>query len=101
MDESMSLGQRHVVEQEFHEREARRTRLRSAHVDFSVVNDEHFQRLLDAAGSLNGKRVFDFGCGLAQTSRFYAEHGATRVDGFDISGESIRIARKNAICFAG
>ena len=98
MHESMSLGQRHVVEEEFHDRKARRTRPRSAHVDFySVVNEEHFQKLLDAAGSLSGKRVLDFGCGLGQTSRFYAEHGATRVDGFDISGESIRIAKKNAL----
>ena len=61
MHESMPLGQRHAVEEEFHDRKARRTRPRSAHVDFySVVNEEHCQKLLDAAGSLKGKRVLDF-----------------------------------------
>jgi len=62
----------------------------------SGVNDEHFRMLLEAAGSLKGKRVLDFGCGRGQTSRIYAELGAVRVDGFDISSENIRVADKNA-----
>jgi 2-polyprenyl-3-methyl-5-hydroxy-6-metoxy-1,4-benzoquinol methylase len=94
---SKTLAQRHLVEEEFHDLKAQRDAPPSAHTDFysSGVSEEHFQTLLEAAGSLVGKRVLDFGCGMGETSRLYAEKGAVRVEGFDISSENIRVARKN------
>lgn len=92
-----TLAARHSVEESFHDVKAQRETPMPARTDFysSGVGDEQMQTLLDAAGSLAGKRVLDFGCGLGQTSRIYAERGAVRVEGFDISSESIRIATKN------
>ena len=92
------LTERHHIEEQFHDERTQRGGKPSARMDFysSGVNDEHFRILLEAAGSLQGKRVLDFGCGMGQTSRIYAELGATRVDGFDISSENIRVAEKNA-----
>jgi SAM-dependent methyltransferase len=92
------LTERHHIEEQFHDERTQRGAKPSARMDFysSGVNDEHFRILLDAVGSLQGKRVLDFGCGLGQTSRIYAELGAARVDGFDISSENIRVAEKNA-----
>lgn len=93
-----TLAERHSVEESFHDVKAQRDTPMPARMDFysSGVGDEQTQILLDTAGCLIGKRVLDFGCGLGQTSRFYAERGALRVEGFDISSESIRIAVKNA-----
>lgn len=92
-----NLAQRHQVEQAFHDIKAHYVAPK-ARTDFypEWLHEEHTQMLLTAAGPLAGKRVLDFGCGLGQTSRIYAAHGAARVEGFDISGESIRIARQNA-----
>src|ERR1700688_767050 len=92
------LTERHHIEEQFHDERTQRGAKPSARMDFysSGVNDEHFRILLDAVGSLQGKRVLDFGCGLGQTSRIYAELGAAHVDGFDISSENIRVAKKNA-----
>jgi 2-polyprenyl-3-methyl-5-hydroxy-6-metoxy-1,4-benzoquinol methylase len=92
------LTTRHQIEEQFHDERTQHGAKPSAHMDFysSGVNDEHFRILLDAAGDLRGKRVLDFGCGRGQTSRIYAEMGAARVDGFDISGENIRVADRNA-----
>jgi SAM-dependent methyltransferase len=91
------LTERHHIEEQFHDERTQRGGKPSARMDFysSGVNDEHFRILLQAAGSLQGKRVLDFGCGMGQTSRIYAELGAARVDGFDISSENIRVAEKN------
>ena len=93
-----TLAERHSVEESFHDVKAQRHTPMPARTDFysSGVGDEQTQVLLDTVGSLLGKRVLDFGCGLGQTSRIYAERGAVRVEGFDISSESIRIAAKNA-----
>lgn len=92
-----SLADRHVVEETFHDQHAHHLPP-PARTDFypEWMGDEHLQILLEAAGPLSGKRVLDFGCGPGQTSRIYAEQGAARVEGFDISGENIRIAGKNA-----
>lgn len=92
------LTERQHIEEQFHDERTQRGAKPSARMDFysSGVNDEHFRILLEAAGSLQGKRVLDFGCGRGQTSRIYAELGAARVDGFDISSENIRVANKNA-----
>lgn len=93
-----TLAERHSVEESFHDVKAQRDTPIAARVDFysSGVGDEQTQVLMETAGCLIGKRVLDFGCGLGQTSRNYAERGAARVEGFDISSESIRIAAKNA-----
>jgi 2-polyprenyl-3-methyl-5-hydroxy-6-metoxy-1,4-benzoquinol methylase len=92
-----SLAQRHLVEESFHDEKAY-VGAPPARTDFypEWMGEEHMQMLLEAAGPLAGKRVLDFGCGRGETSRLYAEKGAKRVDGFDISGENIRIADKNA-----
>src|SRR4029077_4087553 len=91
------LAHRHSVEEQFHDMKAQRDAAPSPHMDFysSGVGEEQMQLLLEAAGSLVGKRVLDFGCGMGETSRLYAEKGAVRVEGFDISSENIRVARKN------
>jgi len=91
------LDERHHIEEQFHDERTQRGGKPSARMDFysSGVNDEHCRMLLEAAGSLKEKRVLDFGCGRGQTSRIYAELGAARVDGFDISSENIRVAEKN------
>jgi 2-polyprenyl-3-methyl-5-hydroxy-6-metoxy-1,4-benzoquinol methylase len=93
-----TLAERHSVEESFHDVKAQRHTPMPARTDFysSGVGDEQTEVLLNTVGSLLGKRVLDFGCGLGQTSRIYAERGAVRVEGFDISSESIRIAAKNA-----
>jgi SAM-dependent methyltransferase len=92
------LTERHHIEEQFHDERTQRGGKPTARMDFysSGVNDEHFRILLEAVGSLQGKRVLDFGCGMGQTSRIYAGLGAARVDGFDISSENIRVANKNA-----
>jgi 2-polyprenyl-3-methyl-5-hydroxy-6-metoxy-1,4-benzoquinol methylase len=92
------LTERHNIEEQFHDERTQRGAKPSARMDFysSGVNDEHFRILLEAAGSLQGKHVLDFGCGMGQTSRIYAGLGAARVDGFDISSENIRVAEMNA-----
>lgn len=92
-----SLAERHLVEEAFHDEKAY-VGAPPARTDFypEWMGDEHMQMLLRAAGPLKGKRVLDFGCGRGETSRLYAQEGAIRVDGFDISGENIHIAEKNA-----
>ncbi len=94
----MALEQRHHVEEQFHDQKALRKAIPSHRFDFygSGVNDEHIEILPNAAGNLAGKCVLDFGCGMGHTSRAYAELGASRVEVFDISGENIRIAERNA-----
>jgi SAM-dependent methyltransferase len=95
---SDNLARRHEVEIVFHDKKAKRGFEQPARFDFygSGIGEEHFRLLTAAAGSLKGKTVLDFGCGLGHTSRLYAEMGASRVEGFDISGENIAIAKKNA-----
>ncbi|HEV2117889.1 MAG TPA: class I SAM-dependent methyltransferase [Terriglobales bacterium] len=92
-----SLTQRHLVEETFHDEKAYQG-APPARTDFypEWMADEHMEMLLRAAGPLTGKRVLDFGCGRGESGRIYAAHGASRVEGFDISGENIAIANKNA-----
>jgi 2-polyprenyl-3-methyl-5-hydroxy-6-metoxy-1,4-benzoquinol methylase len=92
-----SLAQRHLVEETFHDEKAY-TGVPPARTDFypEWMAEEHMQMLLQAAGPLSGKRVLDFGCGRGESGRIYAEQGAALVEGFDISGENIAIANKNA-----
>lgn len=92
------LTERHRIEEKIHDEWTRKGGEPSARMDFygSGVSEEHLRILLDAVGSLKGKDVLDFGCGRGHTSRIYAQMGAARVEGFDISGENIRVAEKNA-----
>jgi SAM-dependent methyltransferase len=92
------LAERHHIEEQIHDQWTRQGAKPSARMDFygSGANDEHLRILLEAVGSLEGKYVLDFGCGRGHTSRLYAQLGAARVEGFDISGENIRVAEKNA-----
>lgn len=93
-----NLNERHNIEIQFSDERAKQRRPPNAHMAFygSGVNDEHFRILLEAAGDLKGKTVLDFGCGAGHTSRVYADLGASRVEGFDISAERINIAQRNA-----
>jgi 2-polyprenyl-3-methyl-5-hydroxy-6-metoxy-1,4-benzoquinol methylase len=94
--DEQSLAQRHSVEQHFHDKKAHASARPARTSFYAVGNDEHFEMLAQVAGSLVGKRVLDFGCGPGHTSRIYAQRGAARVDGFDISGENVSIAERNA-----
>ena len=95
---TLDLAQRHHVEETFHDHKAQHLGPPPARTDFypEWMGDEHMEMLLRAAGPLTGKRVLDFGCGTGATARWYAQKGAARVEGFDISSENIRIAEKNA-----
>jgi len=92
------LAERHRIEEQFHDDRTRRDTKRSERTRFYNLGaaDEYLRRQLAAAGSLQGKRVLDFGCGLGRTSRLYAEMGAARVDGFDLSSERLEVAERNA-----
>lgn len=98
MEPVQDLNQRHHIEEEFHDIKAQVQVPPPARTDFypAWMGEEHMRLLLQAAGSLKGKRVLDFGCGMGETSRRYASEGAVRVEGFDISGGNIEIARNNA-----
>jgi ubiquinone/menaquinone biosynthesis C-methylase UbiE len=98
MRATKDLTERHHIEERTHDQWTRQGGKPSARMDFysSGVNDEHLRILLEAVGSLKGKDVLDFGCGRGHTSRLYAQMGAARVEGFDISSENIRVAEKNA-----
>lgn len=93
-----SLTERHQVEENFHDEQTRTGDRRSERMNFYNLGaaDEYLRRQIEAAGSLQGKRVLDFGCGLGRTSRMYAEMGAARVDGFDLSSERLAVAQRNA-----
>jgi 2-polyprenyl-3-methyl-5-hydroxy-6-metoxy-1,4-benzoquinol methylase len=95
---TMDLTDRHHIEEQFHDEEARSGKKRSERTLFYNLGaaDEYLRRQLEAVGSLRGKRVLDFGCGLGRTSRIYAEMGAVRVDGFDLSSERLEVAKRNA-----
>jgi 2-polyprenyl-3-methyl-5-hydroxy-6-metoxy-1,4-benzoquinol methylase len=92
------LTERHHIEEHFHDERTRSGTKRSTRTRFYDLGatDEYWRRQIAAAGSLEGKRILDFGCGLGQTCRMYAEMGAARVDGFDLSSERLRVAQKNA-----
>lgn len=98
MSRPQDLVERHRIEEKFHDRQTRKGDVPSVRLDCygSGAGEHHFRVLLEAVGSLDGKDVLDFGCGRGYTSRIYAQMGAARVDGFDISGENIRVAEKNA-----
>jgi 2-polyprenyl-3-methyl-5-hydroxy-6-metoxy-1,4-benzoquinol methylase len=92
------LAERHHIEEHFHDEQARSGTKRSARTLFYNLGaaDEYLRRQLEAVGSLQGKWVLDFGCGLGRTSRIYAEMGAVRVEGFDLSNERLEVAKRNA-----
>lgn len=92
-----TLTERHHIEEHFHDERTRSGTKRSRRTLFYALGaaDVYSRKLVEAAGSLEGKRVPDFGCGLGRTSRMYAEMGAARVDGFDLSSERLSVAQKN------
>lgn len=47
-------------------------------------------------GDVRGKTVLDMGCGTGWFSVILAKRGAARVDGFDISGEAVKLAAERA-----
>jgi ubiquinone/menaquinone biosynthesis C-methylase UbiE len=91
------LSERHNIEEHFHDERTRSGTKRSTRTLFYGLGaaDEYSRKLIEAAGSLEGKRVLDFGCGVGRTSRMYAEMGAARVDGFDLSSERLSVAQRN------
>jgi ubiquinone/menaquinone biosynthesis C-methylase UbiE len=92
------LTERHRVEEQFHDERTRSGRKRSERTCFYNLgaSDEYQRRQIEAVGSLQGKRVLDFGCGVGRSTRMYAEMGAARVDGFDLSRERLEVAQRNA-----
>ena len=97
-EKTTDLAERHHIEENFHDDRERSGAKRSKRTLFYDLGaaDEYLRRELEAVGSLEGKRVLDFGCGLGRTSRMYAQMGAARVDAFDLSNERLVVAQKNA-----
>lgn len=56
--------------------------------------DQWEAAILSAAGTLEGKRILDFGCGDGQLSYHLLQRGATNVTGIDISPGMVDVARK-------
>ena len=50
--------------------------------------------LLSMMPDLKGKRVLDLGCGFGEHCRLFAEHGAEKVVGIDISKRMLEVAKK-------
>ena len=61
----------------------------------ALYHKEQMDLVVDAIGSLHGKKVLDVGCGTGRLSRFFADCGATVV-GIDFSGKAISIAQQKA-----
>jgi len=59
----------------------------------AFYNKEQMDLVIEAIGSLSGKKALDVGCGTGRLSRFFANRGATVV-GIDFSTKAISIARK-------
>jgi SAM-dependent methyltransferase len=75
------LSERHNIEEHFHDERTRSGTKRSARTLFCGLGaaDEYSRKLIEAAGSLEGKRVM----------------GAARVDGFDLSSERLSVSQRN------
>jgi SAM-dependent methyltransferase len=77
------------------------TREAAAHrlVLLEEISGPHSQELLERAGLTKGMRVADIGCGTGLVSRWIATQlgPSGSVAGVDISGEQLRVAKKNAV----
>lgn len=93
-----ALGERHKEEIEFHDKRIDRPEDygRGKRNFYSVEGlSMAYEGLLREVGSFNGKRVLDFGCGEGWASIDYAEKGASSIVAFDISGSSLKSAKRN------
>ncbi|MEM2001298.1 MAG: class I SAM-dependent methyltransferase [Candidatus Methanomethylicaceae archaeon] len=62
---------------------------------FLAGSMDAFRHMLERIGSIQGKRVLDYGCGSGWLGVYLAKQGA-QVEGFDISGKLIEVATQRA-----
>ncbi|MEM4203091.1 MAG: class I SAM-dependent methyltransferase [Candidatus Methanomethylicaceae archaeon] len=62
---------------------------------FLAGSMDAFKYMLERIGSVQGKRILDYGCGSGWLGVYLAKHGA-QVEGFDISGKLIEVATQRA-----
>lgn len=53
--------------------------------------------LKDLIGNVENKTILDLGCGIGEFSRYFAENGAKKVVGIDISKSFLNMQRKTII----
>ncbi len=97
----MSLDQRYHSEKqkwdEIAEKQSTNIEILAPDFDFHVFarNDDEFPGISEFLGDLNGKRVLELGCGAGRMAVLLAKSGA-EVTAFDLSPESVRLAKKMA-----
>lgn len=89
----MNLRDKYRTECEYYRRKRREKRDKRSFYELNA-NRHPYERLLEIAGSLDGKRVLDFGCGSGWASIEYDRRGA-EVFTFDISQDNINVAKDN------
>jgi ubiquinone/menaquinone biosynthesis C-methylase UbiE len=62
---------------------------------FLAGSMDAFRYMMEKIGSVNGKKVLDYGCGTGWLGVYLAKQGA-QVEGFDISGKLIEVASLRA-----
>jgi SAM-dependent methyltransferase len=97
MERSTTTEQRLKREAEFHDEWAASVDVQSALVDetFTAITALENQHVLDEFGDVRGKRILDYGCGVAEGGVFLAKRGA-HVVGVDVSPRMLATAAELA-----
>jgi SAM-dependent methyltransferase len=97
MERSTTTEERLKREADFHDEWAASVDVGNALVDetFTAITALENQHVLDEFGDVSGKRVLDYGCGVAEGGVFLAKRGA-RVVGVDVSPVMLTTAEKLA-----
>lgn len=86
------IEERHRIEEEFHDARVTDNKEVKKHYNAGPSNYA-VEKLIRSIGDYRGKRVLEFGCGSDGLAIYLGRRGAI-TDGFDISGESIRLANE-------
>jgi SAM-dependent methyltransferase len=97
MDKSATTEERIKREAEFHDQWASSVDVSSALVDetFTAITALENQHVLEQFGDVRGKRVLDYGCGVAEGGVFLAKRGA-KVTAVDVSPRMLATATELA-----